>query len=292
MPPPVVAETRLPAGRLHVWLAVAPELARPGTRSTDVPALRRILGRYLGVAPERVEVRRDGAGKPHVPGPLEIAVSHHGSLLAVALAHEPVGVDVEGPVADELAERMLRRFFPERWRRAAPARRRVEFLRAWTRAEAAVKAIGGSLPSSLPTLRDPACPELPTWVEVDGRRCRAGDWALPTGHRLAVAVAPASGQLALDQRQQAGDVGDDVARQVLDVELDVELGFDRLQEGHESHGADPGDLVQLGRLGDGDLLRQGELVTGDHGDALEQFLSVHGVLSRRGLMGSRRTARG
>lgn len=113
--------------------------------------LRRVLGRYLGVPPERVPLARDPAGKPllcgSAAGELGISLSGSRTRAAVAVAATTaVGVDVEDhrPVPDALAiaERYLAPCEAEVLRRADPAKLDATFLRLWTCKEAFVKAIG------------------------------------------------------------------------------------------------------------------------------------------------------
>jgi 4'-phosphopantetheinyl transferase len=117
--------------------------------------LRTLLGRYGGLAPERVRLTRGTYGKPALdprihPKDIEFNVSHSGRWALIALAKgRRLGVDIQKIDAavdrDLIAQRFFStqenesiRAFPEEMRTAA-------FYACWTRKEAAVKALGGSI---------------------------------------------------------------------------------------------------------------------------------------------------
>ena len=116
--------------------------------------LRRILGSYLNLAPERLCFRTNQFGKPELAGEtsLKFSLSHSKSIavLAVDLA-QPVGVDVEDvrPIEEEVADRHfsateltdLRGLEGEAWL--------AGFYRCWTRKEAILKAEGVGLSRAL-----------------------------------------------------------------------------------------------------------------------------------------------
>lgn len=167
----------LPAGTCHVWWArpgdADPSLAgilaagererlhgltRPGERQRFLAAhalCRTVLAAYLGAEPAALEFTAlCGAcggphGKPRLAGSpvaLEFSVARGGDRVAVAVAHDPVGVDVEefGRVSDTglLSDMALR---PAEFAvlDALPDERRpAAFLRYWTRKEAVLKALG------------------------------------------------------------------------------------------------------------------------------------------------------
>jgi 4'-phosphopantetheinyl transferase len=126
--------------------------------------LRVLLARYLDTAPERVPLAVAANGKPCLGQPdedrqetdgaesLHFNLSHSGELALYAFSSSwPVGVDVElGHAAEDGARRdhvaLARRVFGEgearRVQALAPAAREREFLRLWTRHEAALKRVG------------------------------------------------------------------------------------------------------------------------------------------------------
>ena len=173
--------------------------------------LRRILGLWLGLAPEAVHLETGPHGKPHCPGGPAFNLSHSGELILLAVhASRPVGVDVERlrPALDwrAIAGRML----PERERRALEALPEAErpeaFLAAWCRLEARLKACGDGL-AGLERLRGqddlthgaarngteaaalPGDPDRRIGGSAAPRE-QLWDVAVPTGYRAAVALAP------------------------------------------------------------------------------------------------------
>ena len=173
--------------------------------------LRRLLGLWLGMAAEAVQLETGPHGKPHCPGGPAFNLSHSGELILLGLhASRPVGVDVERlrPALDwrAIAGRML----PEPDRRsleAVPEAERPEaFLAAWCRLEARLKACGDGL-AGLERLRGQD--DLTHGAARNGTEAAAlpgnpdrhiggtaapweqlWDVAVPTGYRAAVALAP------------------------------------------------------------------------------------------------------
>lgn len=115
--------------------------------------LRRVvLANYASCDPRDLRFTRVEEGKPALAGGgLEFNISHSGQLVVLAVAHEPVGVDIEGPRTVSRARELANRFF------AAEERRRVEmaddpqatFLGIWTAKEAVIKATGRGLAHAL-----------------------------------------------------------------------------------------------------------------------------------------------
>lgn len=169
---------RLPRGEVHCWyvdLAVPPEVEAgcyetlaEGERSRSARflfdrdrrrfivahgVLRRLLGRYLGMHPGRLEFVDGESGKPGLRpgsgGRLRFNLSHSDDLAAVAVADADVGVDVERvralPDQDEIARCIFPAAEVEMWNRL-PDRLRVHaFFRCWTAREAHAKARGEGL---------------------------------------------------------------------------------------------------------------------------------------------------
>jgi 4'-phosphopantetheinyl transferase len=159
---------------VHVWCVPLEAAAgSPADRRELARAvLRRVLADYLDAEPAAVPIARAAGGKPYVPGdPVHFNLSHSGGVALIAVADEPVGVDVEacGPTRDALA--IARRFFtPEEagaLARLAPPERDRAFLRVWTRKEAILKARG----LGLDALRDVV-------VAVEPGPSSAGGWRL------------------------------------------------------------------------------------------------------------------
>jgi len=178
------ANLRLETGEVHVWLGVldvtperllelravlnADELARadrflPAQHRVHSAAarghLRTLLGRYLGVAPESVELQFNSFGKPSLAGPLgglRFNVSHSLGLALFAFARgRELGVDIEKVRPDFATLEIAARFFSvaesARLRSLAPEQQPRAFFECWTRKEAYVKARGDGLSRRLDT---------------------------------------------------------------------------------------------------------------------------------------------
>jgi 4'-phosphopantetheinyl transferase len=156
---------------------------------------RRILARYVGCAPERLELRSDPRGRPYlgVGGDTPaFSTSHSAGLAVVAVSRvAALGVDVErvsGAVDPlEIAERFFSAREVAELRAARPSDRRERFFALWTAKEAYAKAVGEGLRLPLDRIEvafgrgePPGFPSLP------------GDAASPAPWRLRLFV-PAPG---------------------------------------------------------------------------------------------------
>jgi 4'-phosphopantetheinyl transferase len=152
-------------------------------------AMRVLLGRYLGIDPRRVELRRSAHGKPEAlqlgPGPrlrFNLSDSEDLALFAATLDAD-VGVDVERlrPVPE--MERIARDHFSEREQAelaAVPAARRERaFFACWTRKEAWLKARGEGLVGNLAGFDVSLAPgRAPRLHDVHGAPAEAARWRL------------------------------------------------------------------------------------------------------------------
>ena len=178
--PAVPAGAALESGEVHVWtidldgVAVAEdviaahlspeELARGAGFRLAVHRrrflishafLRSVLGDYLDRHPAALRFGRAAQGKPLLIGEdgwaPHFSLSHSGSLAACAVAHQPVGVDLEldQPIAEEagVAARIFSRDRQARWSAEPAPGRAVSLLVGWTQFEALAKAQGGGLVS-------------------------------------------------------------------------------------------------------------------------------------------------
>jgi 4'-phosphopantetheinyl transferase len=114
--------------------------------------LRTMLGRFLGQPPERVQLAVTGVGKPILAGVEQrphFNVSHTDGLALIAVAHWPVGVDVERMRAITDPDGLVARFFSTAERdsyRSLPGElKQAGFFRGWTSKEAVIKAVGLSV---------------------------------------------------------------------------------------------------------------------------------------------------
>jgi 4'-phosphopantetheinyl transferase len=117
--------------------------------------LRLLLGRYEGLPPERVRLACGTYGKPALdplihPSDIEFNISHSGLLALIALARgRRLGVDIQKIDAAVDSDLIAQRFFSTQENesiRALPEEMKAAaFYACWTRKEAAIKALGGSI---------------------------------------------------------------------------------------------------------------------------------------------------
>lgn len=114
--------------------------------------LRQLLGTCLGVGPVEVPLAYTGAGKPVLADAsrgIHFNVTHTDGLALIALARQPVGVDVERLRVMSDPEGLVGRFFSAAERDTylgLPAELRTAgFFRGWTCKEAVIKASGLSV---------------------------------------------------------------------------------------------------------------------------------------------------
>ncbi len=115
-------------------------------------ALRRLLGQRLDRAPEALRFESGPFGKPRLLGEpgCAFSLSHSGDHALVALAGQgEIGVDLEQlrplPDVDALARQCLAERELFHFDATPSAERELSFLRAWTRKEACLKALGTGL---------------------------------------------------------------------------------------------------------------------------------------------------
>jgi 4'-phosphopantetheinyl transferase len=114
---------------------------------TGVALSRAVLAEKLGVAPGDVPLDRTcpRCGKPHgaprLPGGSpHLSISHSGDRVVLAVSDVPVGVDVERLDRKVDSTRLAKRVLLPEERDGIETP--LDFLRAWTRKEAVVKATG------------------------------------------------------------------------------------------------------------------------------------------------------
>ncbi|UQX01230.1 4'-phosphopantetheinyl transferase superfamily protein [Streptomyces sp. RerS4] len=179
----------------------AGRLVREGDRRRYLAshlALRVLLGGYLGVAPQEVELIREDCpccggphGRPAVGGVgakagLHFSLSHSDNRAYLAFAVVPVGVDVEGvPSAAAVAD-VLGTLHPAETAEltAVPAAERPGALaRVWARKEACLKATGTGLALGV---AEPYVGAATTPASVPGWTLH--DLPAPDGYAAALAV--------------------------------------------------------------------------------------------------------
>ena len=140
---------------------------------------RILLGAMLDLPPNALRFGRGPCGKPHLVSPrtsseklLHFNLSHTEGAVAVALARDPVGVDIEFQRHQsdflEIADIV---FAPESVAAVANAtgglERRSLFYRYWTLGEALIKATGGGMSHDLKSFAFTS--------QGEPKLCRAGD---------------------------------------------------------------------------------------------------------------------
>ncbi len=118
--------------------------------------LRSILGKYLGISPEKIQFEYGAHGKPLLPGntPLRFNLAHSNNLMLLAVTlHREIGVDVEYLHLMPDAEGIANRFFTKaenKALRALPESQKLEgFFINWVCKEAYLKALGDGLAKPL-----------------------------------------------------------------------------------------------------------------------------------------------
>jgi len=118
--------------------------------------LRKILGHYLEIAPEKLIFSYGSHGKPKVEtSPFFFNLSNSGYLALCGVTYQKeIGIDVEYLLRElKDAEAIAKRFFSAKESKEflslSPEERQLAFFRCWTRKEAYIKAIGDGLTYSL-----------------------------------------------------------------------------------------------------------------------------------------------
>lgn len=108
---------------------------------------RKLLACQFGLDEDAVEIGHEPAGRPLILRPrgsgLHLSLATRSGLVAIALAHRPVGIDVEQVALAN--EPPLAALHPEerRWLEGLPASARpLAFAQLWSAKEAYVKALG------------------------------------------------------------------------------------------------------------------------------------------------------
>jgi len=132
--------------------ARAARFRAPGSAARWLAAravLRWVIGATLDTDPAAVAFSESPSGKPGLSPDrgIHFNLSHSGGVVAVAVAPQSVGVDVEVPRRLTRPDRLAQRLFADtdrrqQWSSLDEPARTAELLQAWTRAEALLKATG------------------------------------------------------------------------------------------------------------------------------------------------------
>lgn len=130
-------------------------LVATGQRPAGLPersALRRALAREIlanqfGLSPKAVTIGHDPRGRPLIAAPqgtgLHVSLATRAGVVALALAHQPVGIDIER--IDPSAEPPFETLHPDERQmllELPPPARPLAFAQLWSAKEAYVKALG------------------------------------------------------------------------------------------------------------------------------------------------------
>ncbi|HEX2790822.1 MAG TPA: 4'-phosphopantetheinyl transferase superfamily protein [Steroidobacteraceae bacterium] len=158
-------------------------------------ATRRILGGYLGLAPENVGIDLDRFGKPQLDasmGPddrrVHFNVSHSGCWILAAFARSfPVGIDVEQVSAERVTDDLIGHIMSDSERRllqALPQQQHASaFFNCWTSKEALLKGLGVGLTVALKAIEVSLDPRQPArLIAAPPEQC-PGEWQI---HRIEI----------------------------------------------------------------------------------------------------------
>ncbi len=158
--------------------------------------LRMLLGKYLQIEPQAVELVYSQRGKPALAekfnSSLQFNLSHSEDLVVYAVTCDrSVGIDIEyiRPLPD--AAQLAQRFFTTRENallQALPStQQNTAFFHCWTRKEAYLKACGDGIANGLDRVEVSLIPGEPAWlISIGNDADLANNWCLQD-------IAPANG---------------------------------------------------------------------------------------------------
>ena len=222
---------RLAPGEVHIWWAglrvegaelcacwdsLAPDEARQASRYRFPQAcrefvarravLRQLLAQYSGraAAELRFDLRADGKPVLKNEEGLHFSMSHSSGLAVVAVAHKPVGIDLEH-VQALFGEALMEQCLSDReqcYVRALPAEQRnLALYRCWTRKEAVLKALGTGLLYPPQQVNVIAGTKKTCVVRLFSREWLVRQVAAPRGYAAAVAIEEPHGRLVCRSRK-------------------------------------------------------------------------------------------
>ena len=109
--------------------------------------LRHVLGTHLNRDPSDIEIRLDSAGKPRVQE-CEFSVTRARRLVLVAVADDPIGVDLEAVPEHAVAAEAMTLLHPKEQselEQVTDSELASDFVRVWARKEAFLKALSTGL---------------------------------------------------------------------------------------------------------------------------------------------------
>lgn len=167
-------------------------------------AMREILSRYIGLAPQQLAFSYGTAGKPELSGELErtgikFNLSHSNDIGLLAVTRGlAVGIDIElinsKFASDEIAECFFSASEIRHLRALPPAERVDAFFACWTRKEAYIKALGEGLSVPLDSFEVAFGPGIAAaLLQVRADPCELTRWSMydldtVTGYKAALVV--------------------------------------------------------------------------------------------------------
>lgn len=174
---PAAAPPALGDEEIHLWFFPQWQKTR---EAADAPAVRELLGAYLGIPAQTLAIGHGEHGKPQLENAaLQFNASHTGSVLLLALSRSvAVGIDLEARnrrtrAVPELAQRWFTPHEAQMLAAQPEAAQQEAFLRLWTCKEAVLKCSGVGIGAGLDRIEF----ELTANAQVGGVRGGA-DWQL------------------------------------------------------------------------------------------------------------------
>jgi 4'-phosphopantetheinyl transferase len=151
--------------------------------TTSRGMLRMMLGKYLNLPPEAVEIEYEEKGKPVVNAPISFNITHSADEMLMAFCRDRmVGIDLEQlrPMPD--LHSIAQRFFSElenRLLQSLPNDSRIEaFFNCWTRKEAYLKAVGDGFTQPSDKFSVSLIPDdPPQLIDVEGKPYEPARWS-------------------------------------------------------------------------------------------------------------------
>lgn len=163
-------------------------------RITARAAVKMLIAKYAGIAPEQVIIEQTPTNKPRLVGleNIDFNLSHSRKQILIAISNSPVGVDVERMRPGLASSGLIFSEAEARWV-AQSADKTAAFFTLWTRKEALVKASGQGIIDEIPTVHclDGLHP-IPAVLDLNG------DWQLQSfdvDDEYAASVASLNSQL-------------------------------------------------------------------------------------------------
>lgn len=168
--------------------------------------LRVWLAQFLDCLPTEIDFEYGPKGKPKLTrnlvdsmdSNLEFNLAHSGDLALLAIATEPIGIDIERHRTLRSAEGMAKRWYSEaeqaRILKQSNADQLTEFFHIWSLKESILKLVGSGVGESLPSLETPSEPiggvtAPPPNNQLGLAKCWAQPIDVAEGYSAAIAAA-------------------------------------------------------------------------------------------------------